>query len=274
MSRIKTTELPNGWRLHYRHELDRKILAREFAADDIYEHEFIQLTNGACIFDVGANLGSFCLWLAERLDSATVFCFEPLPESFELLALNVDHLLGIDVRLENCGLSDRDGTTTFLLQAGLSVSASMIDDQSARKKAGDRQFVAEEIRSLHPWLRSVMTPTVERLGWPVLEGIRRLYSRRQKIECQLATVSQMIQKYALQKIDLLKIDVEGAEQQVINGIEPQHWPMIEQLLVECHLGAEQAQGIAGQLSKHGFATDVQPVNPKIEHLFMLAARKE
>ncbi len=49
-------------------------------------------------------------------------------------------------------------------------------------------------------------------------------------ECRMCTVSDLIRSHALDRINLLKIDVEGAELDVLRGIAPEHWAQIHQVL--------------------------------------------
>ena len=48
--------------------------------------------------------------------------------------------------------------------------------------------------------------------------------------CALTTLSGVIRKEQLRHIDLLKIDVEGAELDVLRGVDAEHWPRIRQVL--------------------------------------------
>ena len=43
-----------------------------------------------CILDIGANVGAFALRCAEKYPSATVFAYEPVPETFERLLAETD----------------------------------------------------------------------------------------------------------------------------------------------------------------------------------------
>jgi len=54
-----------------------------------------------------------------------------------------------------------------------------------------------------------------------------------EVRCRLETVSSIIEAYALPAIDLLKIDVEGSEEAVLQGIRDEHWPCIKQVVSEC-----------------------------------------
>ena len=46
--------------------------------------------------------------------------------------------------------------------------------------------------------------------------------------CAMTTVSALMAEHDLQDIDLLKVDVEGAELDVLRGILPGDWPRIHQ----------------------------------------------
>lgn len=50
-------------------------------------------------------------------------------------------------------------------------------------------------------------------------------------DCSMCTVSDLIREHALARIDLLKIDVEGAELDVLRGITPEHWGLIRQVRI-------------------------------------------
>jgi hypothetical protein len=56
----------------------------------------------------------------------------------------------------------------------------------------------------------------------------------------------------IEAVDLLKIDVEGAELDVLAGIAGADWPRIRQLVVEVESFAERAAPITAILEEHGF----------------------
>jgi FkbM family methyltransferase len=56
----------------------------------------------------------------------------------------------------------------------------------------------------------------------------------EEITVPITTLSCFIRKNALDRIDLLKIDAEGCEVDILNGIEADHWPLILQLAMEVH----------------------------------------
>lgn len=73
---------------------------------------------GDTILDAGANIGYYSLKLSEMCGpSGSVFAFEPDPENFKVLSLNVETNKASNVRLFNCALSDFDGTARLFRSA-------------------------------------------------------------------------------------------------------------------------------------------------------------
>ena len=70
-------------------------LADLFVIKEVFIHETYKdilplLEEGGVRFvDIGANLGSFSIWLAQQRNVVSSFCFEPEPDSFRLLSFNL-----------------------------------------------------------------------------------------------------------------------------------------------------------------------------------------
>ena len=54
------------------------------------------------------------------------------------------------------------------------------------------------------------------------------------LTCELRTLASVIEDEPLDRVDLLKIDVERAELDVLRGIDEEGWPAIEQIVAEVH----------------------------------------
>jgi len=50
-----------------------------------------------------------------------------------------------------------------------------------------------------------------------------------EVQCAVTTLSRLMRDYGLGTIELLKVDVEGAELSVLQGIDAAHWPHIAQV---------------------------------------------
>src|SRR5262249_60403938 len=69
---------------------------------------------------------------------------------------------------------------------------------------------------------------------PLLEQVIRRAVVTEHVECPMRTVSEIIREQQVPHIDLLKVDVEKAELDVLEGIEATDWPRIRQVVVEVH----------------------------------------
>ncbi|MFZ2654382.1 MAG: FkbM family methyltransferase [Victivallales bacterium] len=137
---------------------------------------------GMCVFDLGANIGYYAIWEALRVGpEGRVYCIEPSPANFALLQMNVD-LNGMRDRMEmyNVGAADRLGEADFHLAEYSNLHTFMAEQY----KFGDKS--------------------------------KRLLSG-QTIKVPLTTVSEFAK--GKRKIDLIRMDVEGFEVEVIDGME-------------------------------------------------------
>ena len=76
---------------------------------------------------------------------------------------------------------------------------------------------------------------------------------------------------SIKKIDLLKIDCEGNEQKVIDGIEENNWDIIKQLIIEINDIDGRLDYIKNKLIDLGYTTKIiqEPSlqNTKLYNLF-------
>jgi FkbM family methyltransferase len=70
-------------------------LADLFVIKEVFIHETYKdilpllEVGGVRFVDIGANLGSFSIWLAQQRNVVSSYCFEPEPDSFRLLSFNL-----------------------------------------------------------------------------------------------------------------------------------------------------------------------------------------
>lgn len=258
----------------FRSKVDVDILSRELLKDDnLYLRHGITIQPGACVFDVGANIGFFILFVNRLISDGQIFGFEPIPDVFEVLRLNTDRHNKLAIRLLNCGLSKQAGQIEFAYFPRTSVASTMFPDLSADYKRNSRQFVLEEMRLVHPLLRWAVDVTPGWLWYPLTESLRRYYQSSKMVACQLRKLSDVIREEQVETIDLLKVDTEGAEEDVLAGIDAEHWPIIRQAVVEVHHGQESLVRMERLLQSHGFHTVSEPVVPGVEHLYVVYARR-
>jgi len=226
-------------------------LYEEIFAKHTYVRNGIRLAPDACVFDIGANIGMFSLYVARHAARARLYAFEPLPPIFEKLEANLAAHAS-DAKLFCCGLAERQRTEPFTFYPGY----SMMSGQASYADA------AAEVRVIKTFLQNERS---ESAGPALLEHADELLAERfraQTFDCALRRLSDVIRTEGVERIDLLKIDVQRAELDVLNGIDDDDWPRIAQIVMELHDGAGSAtEGRAGivldLLEARGFEVTVE-----------------
>jgi hypothetical protein len=68
------------------------------------------------------------------------------------------------------------------------------------------------------------------------------------------------------RIDLLKIDVEGDELEVLRGIAPDDWPLIEQIALEVHDREGRLGKVEALLRQQGYAVRTEAQRSQVRRL--------
>ncbi|MDE0936882.1 MAG: FkbM family methyltransferase [Mariniblastus sp.] len=270
----KECTLPNGMDINYSSKGNLAALKREFESD-IYHKHGIELKDGDCIFDVGANIGFFMLYLNQHLDDASVFSFEPIPDTFELLKRNAERHNNLNLQLYNVGLSDEAGTATFTHYPKSNICSTMFPQGSDEYLDNNLQYVIDKIRERGAVPRMILdrTPSfIRRLLFHLI--FCRYYRAQVSVECKLCTISDVIDEQGIQRIDYLKVDTEGAELNVLKGIRSDHWPIIRQAVIEVHDGSSGLQNVIEILDRNGFHSVVEQPRETLSHLRMVYAVKK
>lgn len=272
--KLKQGTLSNGMEVCYSSGVNLDLLQRETFDESLYKKHGIELNDGDCIFDVGANIGVFVMYLNEQLRDASVYSFEPIPDTYRLLHQNTNRNNRLDLRLYNCGLSDKSGSAVFTHYPKNDVCSTMCPQGSSEYCSNSRAYVLGEIRKRGRVLRFLVDHTPRMLWWPLTEVVRRYYRSAVKLECELRTISDVIEENSIQQIDYLKVDTEGSEMHVLGGIRDEHWPMVRQVVVEVHEGKPAMQKVTDLLKSRGFFLTVEQPCNMLRHLHMVYATRD
>jgi FkbM family methyltransferase len=229
-----------------------RFLHDEIFVDEVYLRGGIVLRSDAVVFDVGANIGMFSLFVGARCPSAQVYAFEPVPEVFAKLQQNIDER-GLTVRSFGYGLSDRDQQISFYYYPNISIMSCRHDYINWENEVElIKRYVANE-RENGPAGRAEHLAEVESLAAKDFEFI--------ECQCRLRTMSAVIDEVGVRTIDLIKIDAQRAEYDVLKGIAPRHWPLIQQISMEVHDEAGsptegRVEQVTALLTEQGFQVKV------------------
>jgi FkbH-like protein/FkbM family methyltransferase len=239
------TVLPNGLEIVHLNSYETDYVYQEIFEDQSYLRHDIRLADGDTVIDIGANIGLFSLFVMSRCRNPAIYAFEPSPRVFDLLQANCA-AYGDPARVHafNRGVSEKKGQAQFTFYEHSSVFSSFHPDERE-----DRAAVEAVVRNVMehqlPGTDGVLDADVDALT------TNRL--RAETIDCPLTCVSDIIRENGLQRIHLLKIDAEKSEIEILRGIAEEHWPLIEQIVMEVHDRTRAAvQSIEEQLTARGF----------------------
>jgi len=73
------------------------------------------------------------------------------------------------------------------------------------------------------------------------------------IKVRALTLAQVFEKHAIEKLDLLKLDCEGAEYEIFSGVSPEVFNKIERIIMEYHdIDGHHHDHLVSLLEQHGY----------------------
>ncbi len=170
------------------------------------------------IFDVGANVGNTVKIFNSIFPESSIHAFEPNPSVFDKLQKNCNHIKNL--KLNNIGVGNKEGVLKL----------------NRHVNSGATSFKNPN---------NITNPN---------------YSKNivDQIEVPIQTLHNYTKDHQIKSVDLLKIDVEGFEQEVLEGISSNYLQdniqliMIESNLIEKMMDQALIENIIDFLRKHNF----------------------
>lgn len=203
MSEGRLVELGGSLRMYASSAIEARFLYEEIFSEGCYDD--LDLPARPFVVDVGANIGMFVVFVKRMRPAAEVLAFEPAPQSAELLRRNIE-LHGLDnvtVRpVALGGVAESDVPFTYY---------PMIPGNSTR----------------YPEMKELQKANMSRtMGAKVVARMHH----GQQISIAVERLSASLR--ADRPIDLLKLDVEGSEVDVLQGVDAEHWRLVRQVVME------------------------------------------
>jgi FkbM family methyltransferase len=173
------------------------------------------------IFDVGAHVGDTVAKYRSLFPKAHIHCFEPFPGSYDRLAANVAGKAR--THLHRVALADREGATKLNINRSAATNSLLSSDSRGSFYWGEHKLETESAID-------VVTNTVDRV-------------RLQE---------------SIDHIDILKIDVQGAEYAVLQGADAtlrQHVVDVlymELIVAPTYIGQHRLQEYLAHLDSLGY----------------------
>jgi len=211
-----------------------------------YLNDNIVINNGDTIVDIGANIGLFGHRLSQRYKDIKIIAIEPIQSIFEVLQENVKLSENHNYKIFPYGISNKNESKDIVYYPN-STPMSTFNSELWNNNQLLLAFTGTMNNAPKIWWWAKFVPT---LFYPMI--VYWLKRGSKNITCELKTLSYIIEDNSLEKIDLLKIDCEGNELKVLNGIAPKHWKIIKQIIIEIHNINDRYHTISKLLIKEGF----------------------
>ncbi|MBU2101092.1 FkbM family methyltransferase [Candidatus Micrarchaeota archaeon] len=177
-------ELSNGTKYVTRSKTKDRDIFVEIVLGNEYFTDQIKLNKTSVVFDIGAQIGIFSVFIAGK--ARKIFSFEPVPENFELLEENIK-LNGLEEKVKtfNLAVSSKKGKEKIFLNSNNS-------------------------------------------------GGHSIFGKGSFIEVNSVDLKEIFEENRIEECDLLKIDVEGAEYNILYALPEKFFQRIKQIVMECH----------------------------------------
>ncbi|WPB73717.1 non-ribosomal peptide synthase/polyketide synthase [Archangium violaceum] len=232
--------LPNKVAVAQLNRNETDYIYKEIFELQAYLRHGVTLNDGDCVFDVGSNIGLFSVFANLVCEAPRIFAFEPNPTVNELVRINAS-LYGKNMTVFDCGIAAEEGSAEFTFFPGFSLLSGFHADAETEKSVVKAYMLNQE--NMSPEELAGLT-----------EGADELLEERfeaKSFTARLRTLSDLIDEQGVERIDLLKVNVEKSELQVLSGLREEHWGLIRQMVVEIDV-KENVEPITELVRSHGF----------------------
>jgi len=253
--------LPDGSPVAHLNKNETDYIYNEIFVLQAYLRHGITIRDGDCIVDAGANIGLFTVFLSRLARGLKIFSFEPNPAAFDCLKANAESL-DATVRCFQLGLSRENKSAEMTFFEGFSLLSGFYADPDKER----------EVVKTYVWNQELESPDSTRFATEIGEMIDGRFHAK-TLSAQLRTLSSVISEHGIDRIDLLKINVEKSELDVLDGLGPEDWSRIQQMVIEVD-EQEKLELVTSLVERNGFEVLVEqdPLLRKTELCYVYAIR--
>jgi len=185
------------------------------------DYNCIKPKNNWTIFDIGGNIGLYTLYLNDNYSDLKIHVFEPIKELHKKLVhnVNVNKKNNNKIITNNVGVGDITSNLTinfFPNADGLSTLNNDIEEKT-------KKIIESKCKNTN-----ILSYFCESFYSTVLK--KSLTNVKQNIS--IIKMTDYIKQHNIKKINLVKIDVEGFEYNVINGLSSEDFKIIDNFIIE------------------------------------------
>jgi FkbM family methyltransferase len=178
-------------------------LYREIVDDAVYFLPEVQ-TQDATVVDVGANIGLFSLYAYQTWSVRRLIAIEAIPDVREVLRRNVGHLPGLIIPDVAAGATEQECVFAYYPEYSM--------------MSGRQADPVKDFALVRQYAQQALGPDADADVLTHLDDLLRPRFEPESRQVRMLPLSTICAQAGVSHIDVLKIDVEGDELSVINGL--------------------------------------------------------
>jgi 31-O-methyltransferase len=231
-------ELPDGTPWFAHDGAEATLLFRTICEEACYRTE-VRAGAGALIVDAGANIGMASLYFSRAWPGTELVAIEPSYQSHEVLEANIA-LHDLPVTAHRCALgAERVDVVDFTFYPLMSTMSGLHAEPSKDSELSQLYLVNQGVDA--------------DMAAEILAG--RHAAQREAVAVR--TLSDVLADFPDREVAIVKLDVEGAELDVLRGIDEADWARIGCFVGEFHGDQQMLDEMRGLLDVHGFGLDIE-----------------
>ena len=213
--------LPNNLAISQLNKNETDYLYREIFELEAYVREGLTIRPGDVVMDVGGNIGLFSIFATLLGGEITLHTFEPNPRTFAVLRQNLS-IYAPSSRLHQQALSSSRGTATYTHFPAFSM-LSGLHAEAALERETVKRYMENQLGGGQADMRALVEQA---------DDILAERFRAESFETTTLTLSDVMRREGIERIDYLKINAEKSELDILSGIDTADWQKIDQIALE------------------------------------------
>lgn len=226
MQKIPLKLNEHNWQANLRDEADQSVFNEIFKLKEYRAADEVIKNAKDAIVDVGAHAGFFSMYCRALNEKVKIYAVEPEPKNLEALQQHLDENKISGVKVIAGAIAGETSERQLVLSA-----------DSHNHRLGEEEFSSSD---------SMFADRVdEEKNTEKTIGVRAF------------SLADFCKKNKIKKISLLKMDIEGGEYEVFDGMSATDFAMVNFIILEYHRGKEH-KDLAEKLRANGFGVQVFP----------------
>ncbi|KAF9881769.1 amino acid adenylation domain-containing protein [Colletotrichum karsti] len=226
---VELVSLAEGFSCYTSSEIEAQFIYNEIWNDHCYDGPKVSET--PFIIDAGANIGLFSIYMKQKYPNARIIAFEPAPDTFKTMQRNFELHKITGVETHQYGLGPRASTEKLTYYPTFPGNSTLRPETKL----------------------STIEAVTERFGRDFAEA---RFGDAQVLDVEIQPLSKVLKDMSgVEKIDLLKIDVEGVELGVLQGLSDVQWNKLQNVALETTASSGDLEPIEELLKSKGLAVE-------------------